>query len=287
MNEHQDPFDALRAPVVPVEPDPRFATELRARLARALLNPGGGTVTTSEQDQAMPAVGPSQGDLSYASLWLPDVRRAEAFYGALFGWRIVAGSQERGRRIEGTVPHLGMFAMPGTNTLMLCHAVDDIADAVRRIRSAGGEAAEPTREPFGVVADCTDNQGMRFAVFHDPVAGRRPAPDPRPGELVYLTVQVPDSAAFREFYGAVFGWRFTPGRVTDGWQVEDVRPMTGMRGGAERSVVIPMYRVADIAAAVARVRELGGTATDPARQPYGITSECADDQGTGFYLGQL
>jgi hypothetical protein len=26
---------------------------------------------------------------------------------------------------------------------------------------------------------------------------------------------------------------------------------------------------------------------DPARQPYGITAECADDQGSRFYLGQL
>ena len=27
-------------------------------------------------------------------------------------------------------------------------------------------------------------------------------------------------------------------------------------------------------------------ATDPQQQPYGITSECVDDQGTRFYLGQ-
>ena len=29
----------------------------------------------------------------------------------------------------------------------------------------------------------------------------------------------------------------------------------------------------------------GGTATDPERQPYGTTSECTDDQGVRFYLG--
>jgi len=33
------------------------------------------------------------------------------------------------------------------------------------------------------------------------------------------------------------------------------------------------------------MRGKSGTATDPERQPYGITAECADDQGVRFYLG--
>ncbi len=50
--------------------------------------------------------------------------------------------------------------------------------------------------------------------------------------------------------------------------------------------MMPMYQVDDIEGAVGRVRELGGTATDPERQPYGLSSECVDDQGGRFYLGQ-
>jgi hypothetical protein len=47
-----------------------------------------------------------------------------------------------------------------------------------------------------------------------------------------------------------------------------------------------MWSVDDTAAAVARVRELGGTATDPEPQPYGLLSAtCTDDQGGTFYLG--
>ena len=42
-----DPFEALREPVVPVEPDPRFAARLRDRLERALLAPQGENVTTT------------------------------------------------------------------------------------------------------------------------------------------------------------------------------------------------------------------------------------------------
>ena len=48
---------------------------------------------------------------------------------------------------------------------------------------------------------------------------------------------------------------------------------------------VPMWKVEDVAAAVERVRAAGGTATDPERQPYGTTSQCADDQGVRFYLG--
>jgi len=63
--------------------------------------------------------------------------------------------------------------------------------------------------------------------------------------------------------------------------------MTGFAGGAAEPAIVAMFAVDDIDAAVARVRAAGGTATDPARQPYGITSDCVDDQGLRFYLGQL
>jgi predicted enzyme related to lactoylglutathione lyase len=48
-----------------------------------------------------------------------------------------------------------------------------------------------------------------------------------------------------------------------------------------------MYQVDDIAAAVDAVRAGGGTATDPERMPYGITSDCTDEQGSRFYLGEI
>jgi predicted enzyme related to lactoylglutathione lyase len=85
----------------------------------------------------------------------------------------------------------------------------------------------------------------------------------------------------------VLGWQFAAGHVDDGWQIEDVAPMGGIGGGAAELRTLPMWRVDDIASAVERVRAAGGTATAPERQPYGITSECVDDQGMQFYLGQL
>jgi predicted enzyme related to lactoylglutathione lyase len=139
------------------------------------------------------------------------------------------------------------------------------------------------------VADCVDDQGMPFALVGSeggPAAPGR-TPGAHHGDLTYITMEVVDSARARAFYSSVLGWRFSPGRVEDGWGVEDVAPMVGMAGGQAVATIVPMYRVDDIATAVERVRAAGGTATDPERQPYGVSSVGTDDQGTRFYLGEL
>jgi predicted enzyme related to lactoylglutathione lyase len=64
--------------------------------------------------------------------------------------------------------------------------------------------------------------------------------------------------------------------------------MAGAADGSARGSTVPMWTVADIDAAVARVREAGGTVlAEPSRQPYGLSAECTDDQGAHFYLGQF
>ena len=63
--------------------------------------------------------------------------------------------------------------------------------------------------------------------------------------------------------------------------------MGGMAGGRPEQRVAPMWLVNDIEDAARRVRAAGGTATEIAQRPYGLESECVDDQGTPFYLGQL
>src|SRR6202011_4754474 len=118
-----------------------------------------------------------------------------------------------------------------------------------RVRAAGGAATEPRQEPYGLLAECVDDQGSRFAVF-EPPGGVAAAPGPpngtRPGDLAYVTMEVVDAAAARSFYGSVLGWRYAPGHAEDGWQVEDVTPMVGMHGGHDAATTVPMYRVDDI-----------------------------------------
>jgi predicted enzyme related to lactoylglutathione lyase len=109
-----------------------------------------------------------------------------------------------------------------------------------------------------------------------------------PGELSYITYEVTDSAAFKAFYSGVLFWTFEPGRIDDGWGIQQTHPMAGVAGGNAAAVTVPMWTVEDVDAAVARVREAGGTVIEePSQQPYGKMAHCTDDQGTRFYLGEF
>jgi hypothetical protein len=40
------------------------------------------------------------------------------------------------------------------------YRVDDISEAVRRVRAGGGSASDP--EPYGISSRCTDDRATRF-----------------------------------------------------------------------------------------------------------------------------
>ncbi|MEZ0349554.1 VOC family protein [Mycobacterium sp. pR1184] len=234
---------------------------------------------------AVPVSGIAHGDIGYISVWTPDADRAAAFYGHVLGWTYDPASH----RVTNTDLPTGIVTTDEPATLFCCYAVDDVRAARIAIAEAGGVPGEIRDTDYGILLEATDPQGTAFAV-HQPVAGRkRPEVNGSgPGELSYVTYQVPDSAAFRDFYGRLLRWTFEPGRVSDGWQVVNTHPMAGVAGGSARATTVPMWTVADIDAAVARVREAGGTVLDePTRQPYGISAECTDDQGARFYLGEF
>lgn len=230
------------------------------------------------------------GDIGYVSLWVPDVSRAAPFFASVLGWRYEDDGRIEGRRVIGHHLHHGMWGGVPEPTLFCCFAVDDVESAVDRIRAAGGDSSAPHDEPYGRVAEARDPLGASFAVFTPPggtATGPPPVAGRAEGELVYVTMEVTDSDRAREFYATVLGWQMSPGRVADGWNVEGVSPMVGIAGSRPAMRCVPMYKVDDVDAAVARVRAAGGTASEPEEQAYGITSEATDDQGTRFYLGQL
>ena len=332
-----DPFRVLRAPVTPADPDPGFAARLRARLERALDLPEG--VAVSETGAIMQphparvaatrrrgaptetpaeAQSPRQGDIGYASLWVQDIEPAAAFYTAVLGWAYEPSHNPLARQVPVVRPPQGLWGGRPRSTLFCSYVVDDATAAAARVRAAGGQAGDPIARPYGLVAECTDNQGTPFAVHQPPragppaaaVAGRGaagpagvragrpglatagpgvtgPVAGPHDGDLAYVTFEVVDSGRARDFYGAVLGWQFAPGRVPDGWQVVGTTPLAGLSGGHAEATTVPMWRVADLRAAVDRVRAAGGTSTEPRQEPYGLTADCADGQGTRFYLGQL
>jgi uncharacterized glyoxalase superfamily protein PhnB len=237
------------------------------------------------------ASGLRHGDVGYVSLWVPDVDRAVSFFSAVLEWQFAPSARPGSRQIEGLNLHHGLWGGVPRSTLFLCFAVGDVDGAVARIRQAGGTASDPAEEPYGRVSEAIDDQAVPFAVFEPPggVAAGRAATlhGTNQGDLAYVTMEVVNSARTRAFYSSVLDWRFSPGRVEDGWEVENTAPMTGLHGGHSVATTVPFYRVDDIHTAVARVRAAGGAATDPEVQPYGVSSMCTDDQGTHFYLGSL
>jgi predicted enzyme related to lactoylglutathione lyase len=106
------------------------------------------------------------------------------------------------------------------------------------------------------------------------------------GDLVYFFVAAPDADRAQAFYGGLLGWEFSPGNVPGGHNVANVSPPGGLfgTGGGGRTEIRVCFEVADIDAALARVRELGGRAGDPQEIPSGRWAECSDDQGVEFCL---
>ncbi|MDY6997796.1 MAG: VOC family protein, partial [Actinomycetota bacterium] len=225
------------------------------------------------------------GDVGYVSVWTPDAERAAAFYGHVLGWTYDPATHQ----VTNTDQHIGIASVAGPPTLFCCYAVTDLEGAREGIVAGGGTVGQMREFGFGTVLEATDPQGAAFAVYRPTPGQPRPALNGTgPGEVAYLTYQVPDSAAFKAFYSRVLFWGFEPGRVEDGWQVTGAHPMAGVAGGSDTSTTVPMWTVADIEAAVDRVREAGGSVIDePTRQPYGMSALCADDQGTRFYLGEI
>ncbi|MGH9026609.1 MAG: VOC family protein [Acidimicrobiia bacterium] len=238
--------------------------------------------------------GTRQGDVGYIVFGVPDLERAMTFYRTVLGWSFSSGSYDQGRQVEDVAPKTGLAGGVAPGGLSICWRVDDIAGAVDRVRAAGGTAAEPVPQPHGPGAECNDDQGTQFYLWQptaDQAAAERDVGDDerprnghRHGDVSYLTLEVGDAARLCAFYVAVLGWRF-PRSDYDG-DPESTMPMIGIWGGCDRATGVAMYRVDDIAVAVARVRDAGGTATEPASKPYGLTSDCTDDQGIRFYLGQ-
>jgi uncharacterized glyoxalase superfamily protein PhnB len=225
------------------------------------------------------------GDVGYISVWTPDADRAAAFYGHVLGWTYDPSTHQ----VTNTTQHIGIYSVAGPPTLFCCYAVADLEGARQSIVAGGGTVDELEQFDFGTLSGATDPYGTSFGVFQ-PVPGQpRPALNGAgPGEVSYITYEVTDSTAFRAFYSRVLFWTFQPGRIDDGWQVEQTHPMAGVAGGSPQQVTVPMWTVTDVDAAVARVREAGGTVVEePSQQAYGKSAQCTDDQGTRFYLGEF
>jgi uncharacterized protein len=237
--------------------------------------------------------GTRPGEVGYIVFGVPEVERAKAFYGTVLGWTFSPGGGPDQCQVEHVAPHTGLSGGGAVGELSICWRVDAIDAAVGRVRNAGGTTRGPDERPYGLVADCADDQRAAFYLWQprpeQAAAERSAGDDERPlhgvrnGDMSYLTLQVEDADRTRAFYGAVLGWQF---HTNDDEDPDDTMPMIGIWGGCDRATGVAMYLVDDIGAAVARVRAAGGNAREPERKPYGLSADCTDDQGIAFYLGQ-
>src|SRR5579863_2609551 len=185
-----DPFEALRSPLIPIDPDSEFAARLRARVERALSLPEGVIVSQTTLPPAHATTEPTArrggaiGVTPY--LVVTDSRRAIDWYVEVFGAR------PRGEVIvmaDGRVGHaeleLGAGALfladespeshvaaPGASdaaTVSLVVEMPDVDDAVRRAEEGGATVERtPADNPYGRNAVVRDPFGHRWIISAAP-----------------------------------------------------------------------------------------------------------------------
>jgi uncharacterized glyoxalase superfamily protein PhnB len=230
-----------------------------------------------------------------------DARSALSWYADAFGAHTVGDPYRDGDRIghaeleiagatiylADPYPELGLTGPDDGRVAVTLHlTVPDVDASLDRAAGAGATVERSaTDAEYGRTGVVVDPYGHRWMLQTPAEAA---TPGPQPGDVAYLTLQVPDGARARDFYEAVLGWSFSPGRVEDGWEATDPTPMIGLHGGRHDDTgAVPMYAVDDIEVAVAAVRTAGGQSGEIERQSYGLSALCRDDQGLPFWLGQL
>jgi uncharacterized glyoxalase superfamily protein PhnB len=298
-----DPFEALREPVTPADPDPGFAGRLRQRLTREIFasSPGGimSQQTVASRVEREPASAPALTPYIVVS----DARRA-------MDWYIeVLGAQRRGEPVvnaDGTIGHaevgIGdavlMFSeasdlwpdvpvrapdSPATFSHTLHLQVDDVDGTTERARNSGASVERaPTDQHYGRGAVIVDPFGHRWMLLRPPAGGTRL----RQGDVANVTMMARDAQRAKEFYEAVLQVPFAAAHPGT-WRTAETQPPLGIFTSRDAEPQVQLtFRVDDIAAAAERVRAAGGRANEPEHRLFGLTTECVDDQGVTFRLWQ-
>ena len=107
------------------------------------------------------------GEPSHFELGVPDAARAKDFYGALLGWGFETTKGEMAW-IDTAGVRGGVHDEDEARAFVLYFRVDDIEEAVRRVRDLGGEATDPgPAGAGGRYTSCRDDQGVEFGL-HQP-----------------------------------------------------------------------------------------------------------------------
>ena len=113
------------------------------------------------------------------------------------------------------------------------------------------------------------------------------------GEPSFFELGVEDADRAHAFYSGLFGWQMDPGPSGKGFVIDTGGISGGLHPGDPGAAPYLFFRVDDIDAAAARVRELGGRIEDldldgdpDSVARFGRFELCRDDQGSPFGLHQ-
>jgi uncharacterized glyoxalase superfamily protein PhnB len=107
-----------------------------------------------------------QGDIVRVSMVASDAERAKEFYEAVLQVPFVSGRVPGAWGTNETAPRFSMWSPEdAAPEVQLCFRVDDIRAAVSRVRDAGGTAGQVDSRPYGLLAECEDDQGAHFQLW--------------------------------------------------------------------------------------------------------------------------
>ncbi|MCS7478079.1 VOC family protein [Umezawaea endophytica] len=235
------------------------------------------------------------GTPTWIDLGIPDLERAQEFYGALFGWEFVSAGAEAGhyttalldgRRVAALAPNEGESEFWWN----VYFAVDDCDSVAKGVVEAGGRV---TVEPVDVMA-----QG-RMAIALDPTGAQFGLWQARdhigcevvnePNSLVRNDLVTPSAGPAREFYSSLFGFSLDRNEDVPDFDFTFLRRRDGHEIGgifgnpeAARSRWETTFEVADTDAALARAVASGGVAGEASDMVYGRIATITDPFGTEF-----
>jgi hypothetical protein len=254
----------------------------------------------SEPTQAQP------GEPCWIDLLSSDTDRAEAFYGALFGWTAESAGEEYGgyinfskdgTRVAGCMRNDPAQGMPDAWAVYLASA-DAEATVDAATANGGGVMLAPMEVPaIGVMAYVTDPGGAAVGLFQATGAmsfGYAMDTDDTPGWFELWSKDY-DSAV--GFYQKVFGWDTETQGDTPEFRYTTLGHGEAAKAGVmDASGFLPegvpshwsvYFRVADTDASVDRAVGLGGAiVVAPEDTPYGRLATLADPNGAVFKLLQ-
>lgn len=108
------------------------------------------------------------------------------------------------------------------------------------------------------------------------------------GDISYIEMGAGDASGVSAFFSGLFGWTFhSMSDGGDGW-FDTPSAKAGLHGNDPDHGIVVYFRVPNLEAAIAKVRELGGEAEDRIadEEGFGRFCNCRDPQGMRFGLHQ-